>query len=131
MTPLNVKFAVAAAVVAVAVFAGGTGGWMVNGWRLGARIADLEGKVSAFEGANKRCSEAVSDIKGAVKALAEQGDKRAKAAEDAVKRAEQGAQRFLKSARAALERPMPKAGEECATAAREAREYVERRKRSP
>jgi len=103
-------------------------GWTVNGWRLGSTIERLEGQNTAFEGANKRCTTAVVDVQAAVKGLYEQGEQRAKLAEAAVKAAAGEAKAHLGRAQAALERPPAAKGDECGTAAREARAYVDKRR---
>lgn len=120
------------AVVAVAGF--GTG-WTVQGWRLGADVARLDGVVETQKqsletlmGANERCTAAVTDVKGSVKAIVDEGVARTKAAADAMKRAEESAGKHLEAASSALARPPAPAGKECETTAGEAAKYAKSRR---
>jgi len=118
-----------------ALLAGFGAGWMVNGWRLSGDVEKLNGIVETqkqsletFEGANKRCTASVADVKGAVKAIADDATARAKAAAEAMARAEAGGKAHLEAAKAALNRPMPAAGKECDAIVREAVDYATKRK---
>lgn len=118
--------------------AGLAAGWTLNGWRLSGQIHALQGVVSTqaqaiatLEGANQRCTAGVAEVSAAVKAYVAAGAARAREAAEAMQRAERGAQAHLAAARGALERPAPKAGEECDTAAAEAADYARRRKAAP
>lgn len=117
---------------------GGAAGWTLNGWRLSARVAELQGvantqhqSIASLEGANVRCTTSVGDVKGAVKALVDAAEGRAQKAQAAMARAEKATAAHLAAARAALARPLPKAGAECDTLAQEAADYARRRKAAP
>jgi hypothetical protein len=121
-----------------ALLAGFGGGWVVNGWRLSGDVARLEGTVDTqkqsletYDGANKRCTASVADVKGAVKGIADEADARGKAAAEAMKKAAGEASGHLAAARDALSRPPALPGQECDTAAREATAYAKKRKGAP
>lgn len=129
---------IALAIAAASGAAGAAGGWSVNGWRLGAKVENLQGVIDTqkqsletMEGANKRCTAGVADVKGAVKALVDEGNARTEAAAKAMQRAADAAKGHLADAKAALNRPMPSAGKECDTAAAEAAAYAKKRRAAP
>lgn len=130
----NIKLAIAGAALLAATAAG----WTLNGWRLAGKINELQGVVdtqaqalATLEGANTRCTAGVAEVKAAVKAYVEAGDARGREAAEAMRQAARAAQGHLAAAKAALDRPAPKRGEECATAAAEASDYARRRKAAP
>lgn len=134
MNPLAIK-AIAVAVV-LAIVAGA--GWTVNGWRLAGQLEQLQGVVdtqkqslATLAGANERCAAGVADVKGAVKALVDDGTRRSAAAAAAMEQVAARAKGHLDGAAAALNRAMPAAGQECDTAAAEALDYAKRRKAAP
>lgn len=130
--------------IAIALMIGGTlgglalgfgAGWLLNGWRLAGELQELKGTVATqrqaiatLEGANGRCTASVAEVRGAVKDLVDENARRAAAAQAAIARAEKSAEKHLQAATAALARPAPKAGEECATLVREALDYARKRK---
>ena len=130
----NLKFAIVVAALVVAT----TAGWVLNGWRLSGKIENLQGVVqtqqqslATLQGANMRCTAAVGDVRDAVAAYVKEGEKRAAAATVAMQEAAKASKANLAAAKAALSRPPAKAGEECATVAREAAEYAKKRKAAP
>jgi hypothetical protein len=133
MRNLTLYLIVGAAIGGLAI--GGAAGWTINGWRLAGQIQELKGVVSTqqqgidtLKGANERCTAAVGDVKGSVKALVDENAKRSAASQAAIEKAAKASVGHMRAAKDALNRIAPKPGEECATFAREAAEYVRRRK---
>lgn len=135
MTPAQIKLAILAASLLVALAVGFGGGWTINGWRLGAEVARLEGAVETqkqsietLQGANTRCVASVGEVRAAVKGMVDEERVRSKAAAEAMARAAKDAEQHLKAAKDALSRPPAPPGQECDTAAREAAAYAKKRR---
>ncbi len=133
-----IKFEVAAIAIAVAMAIGVAGGWTMNGWRLGARVEKQQGVIetqkqglATFEGANKRCTAGVDEVKTAVKGYLDASDKRAQDAAKAMQLAATAAKGHLDAANDALNRPPLPAGKECEGVAAEAAKYARKRKETP
>lgn len=114
---------------------GAAGGWIVNGWRLERDVARLVGvtntqqqAIDNAKGVNDRCLAGLDDVKGSVKALVVENRTRSAAAQAAIERAAKKAERHLKAATDALNRPMPAPGKECDALVREALDYARQRK---
>jgi len=138
LTPAQIELLIKVAVLVGLVLVGFGAGWTVNGWRLSGEVARLEGTVDTqkqsletYEGANKRCTESVADVKGAVKGIADEAKARADAAAKAMQAAAVEAGKHHEAAKAALNRPLPAAGTECDSTAREAAAYAKKRKGAP
>lgn len=126
---------IALAAFVLGLGAGATPAWIVQGWRFGAQVARLEGQVetqkqslATFEGANKRCTASVAEVKASVKELADESIRKSAAAAVAAQAAAKAAEGHLVASRAALNRAMPPPGKECETAASEASAYAKKRK---
>lgn len=136
LNPIAAKVVLIA--VAVALVVGFGTGWQVNGWRLSGEIERLDGVVATqnqsidtLKGANERCTAGVNEVKIAVKGFIADADTRSREAAAAMKKAAEAAQGHLAAAKDAMNRPPPKPGEECETAAREASSYARKRKGAP
>jgi hypothetical protein len=134
----TIKAEVAAVAVVASLAVGFGAGWAINGWRLGTKVATLEGvvetqkqSIATLEGANQRCAAGVADVKGAVKAIADDAAARTAAAAAAMKAAEKGAAEHLAAAKDAMSRPPAAPGTECDRAAAEASAYAKKRKGAP
>lgn len=136
MNPLSAQTAAIAAVVALVVGFGA--GWSANGWRLSAEVNRLQGVVdtqvqslATLEGANKRCTAGVAEVKSAVKEIADDGARRTQAAASAMAKAAEAAKGHLADAKNAMNRPPIAPGQECAGVAKEASAYAKKRKAAP
>jgi len=134
VSPATIRLAIAAGALLAAFLAG----WWVNGWRMGAQVAELRGTVNTqrqsiatLDGANKRCVAGVADVRTAVKGMVDAQEQRSAATQAAIERASRAAVGHLEAAKAALARPPAAKGEECGTVAREAVEYSKRRRSTP
>ncbi len=122
--------------IAAAIFAAGAGaGWTLNGWRLGAEVAKLEGQRDALvaenalvRNANQRCAVDVAAVQTAVTGIVEASKGLTKAANDAMSKAGAAAARLTASADEILARPPPAPGKECETIAAEQADYVRKRR---
>lgn len=125
-------------IVAVLILAAGFGGgWTVNGWRLGTKVADLNTKVTAlesenavFEAANKRCGVNVAEVREAVTGIVKLADARDAAARAAMDKAAGAALGHLDTAREILNRPPVPPEKQCDTVRAEQKDYVRKRKRA-
>jgi hypothetical protein len=125
-------------VILAAIAAAGAGGWVLNGWRLAGELERRAGVIETqhqaletLKGANDRCAAGVADVRKSLAAFYADVDARSARVEAALEEAERAAQAHQEAARAALGRPMPKAGEECASVAGEAAAYAAKRKGAP
>ena len=138
MTPDQIKLCVQLAIVAVVLAAAAAVGWTIQGWRLGGEIERLTGvvetqkqSIETAEGANKRCTAGLDDVKASVTAYVQAGTLAAERAAAAAQKAAASVQGHLDDAKAALNRAMPPPGKECETAAAEAAAYARKRKAAP
>lgn len=125
---------IAGAIALAAGGAGGTAGWHLNGWRLGAEIADTkvqlantQARVDVLEPANAKCAADVAHVRQAFKDLEAAETKRAAAAADAVARAQAKAQTFADAANRIMNAQRPAAGQECPAIINEEADYVRAR----
>src|SRR3990167_5615244 len=117
------------------VFAAGFGaGWTLNGWRLGADVADLEveranltARVGVLEPANDKCAADVAEIKSAYAHLARQDKARAAKSAQAVSEAKGKADAAQARFDAIMNAPRPTAGKECEAIVKEEADYVRSR----
>lgn len=135
MTPAQVALAVKAAILVGLVLVGFGAGWTVQGWRLGAEVAELQGTVdtqkqglATFEGANQRCVAGLDDVKRSVKGYVDAAAARTDAAAKAIAAAAEAARAHEKAAADALARPLPAAGKECEAMVQEALDMAKRRR---
>jgi len=135
---LKSKLIAGAVVVVVVGVAGFAAGWSVNGWRLGAENATLEGTVATqkqaittLQGVNKSCQLGVAGVEAALKGLRDEETARGKAVEAALARVAGAAARIEQGAKDALKRPPAPRGKECETVAKEAADYARKRKGEP
>lgn len=135
---MPIKFEIFAIAIVIALAMGVAGGWTMNGWRLGARVEKQQGIIetqkqglATFEGANKRCTAGVAEVKEAVSGFIAAGDKRAAAAAKAIADATLAAKVHLDAATEALNRPPVERGKECEGVAAEASKYAQKRKAAP
>ena len=123
---------IAAAVIAAVAGASGFGtGWALNGWRLGADVARLEGQNTAYAGANARCGVNVAEVKAAVSEIVKQGEQRAAEAAKAIKKAETAAVVHLNRAAGIINRPPVPPEQQCDVVRAEQIEYVKGRHDEP
>lgn len=114
------------------VFAAGFGaGWTLNGWRLGADVANLEveranltARVGVLEPANERCAADVASVREAFSALQKMDKARAAKAAQAVAGAKAEAEAAEARARAIETAPRPAKGKECEAIIQEERDYA-------
>ena len=117
-------WASAAVIAAVAVSTGFAAGWKLNGWRLGADVAELRGANAAYAGANERCGVNVAEVKAAVGEIVKQGEARAAQAAKAIKKAESAAVVHINRAAGIINRPPVPPEKQCDTVRDEQVEYV-------
>lgn len=123
------------AAIAAALLVGFGGGWTVKDWKDSGDLKEARGVIATqkqslatLDGANKRCTAGVEDVKTAVKGFIDAGTERAAAAQAAMERAAAAAQGHEAAAKSALNRVQPAKGKECETAAAEATAYAKKRK---
>lgn len=138
MSPEQIKLLIIAAIAAALLAIGAGAGWTINGWRLSGEISRLEGTVATQKqsiatlvGANERCVAGVQEVKGAVKALVDDGARRSAEAAAAMEHAAAAAKGHQDAATAALSRVQAPKGKECETAAGEASAYAKKRRAAP
>lgn len=122
-------------IAAVLVALGFGGGWLVNGWRLGTEVADLNTKVATLEGqksvligANQRCAVNVADVKAGVKSVVDAGLEAQRRAAVAMDKAAGKAADHQAKASEALNRPPVPQAEWCAALQAETKAYADRRR---
>lgn len=105
---------IALGIAAVSGSAGGYGGWMLNGWRLGTMVAEKEtqlatcnGSLSRTQDANAAFATAVKHQTDAIQTLAEEGRKRDEAAAVATAEAKVQGAAILSKADSLLKKPLP------------------------
>ncbi len=122
---------IAGAIAVSAGAAGATAGWQLNGWRLGAEVAEAEVKlanaqarVAVLEPANDKCAADVEDVRQAFVDLKAAEAARTARAAAAIATAEPAAKGHENAANGIMLKPRPKPGEECPTIIQEERDYV-------
>ncbi len=125
---------IASAIALAAGGAGATAGWQLNGWRLGAEVADTkiklanaETRVALLDSANARCALNVADVRQAFANLKAAETKRAADAAAALARANARARTFADAANRIMTLPRPAAGQECTAIIQEEADYVRAR----
>jgi hypothetical protein len=121
-------------IAAVIALAAGGAGWQLNGWRLGAQIADVEvelanatARVAVLEPANDKCVADVADVRQAFANLKAAEAKRAAAAKAALAKAELVAAANIETAKRIMAATRPPAGQECQAIMQEEADYVRTR----
>ena len=120
---------------AIALAAGGVG-WQLNGWRLGAEVAEVEVKLanatarSAVRApANAKCAADVKDVRQAFADWQVAEAKRTAAVKAAIAKAGLVATANLETARLIMTAPRPAVGQECAGIVNEEAAYVQSRQK--
>jgi len=138
MTPVQIALLVRIGIVAALLLGGFAGGWAVQGWRLGAKLAELEGvratqvqTIETLRGVNKSCAAGVDEVKKAVKGYVDAAAERDAAAARALAAVAGKAQAYIADSKVALGRPAPAPGQECDTVAGELGAYARKRRAAP
>ena len=104
------------------------GGWTVNGWRIGTKMAELESRDAVVTAANEKCAKDVASTKAGIKQVTDALAAKEREAEAAMKGAKEEAQKRYALALKIRNAPIQEGETQCQAVEREQREYVEARR---